>query len=132
MFSVAKQRGPIKIIGNYNGVSFYRNGDQYLVRMANGLTAKRVKNDPAFAATRVYARLLAQSSRIASKIYQALPKEFRQFWMFRAFTGEALRFLKEGNTSEQVFEILWNTYVAVHDKEKIPQVNESQKKTRSQ
>jgi hypothetical protein len=54
---------------------------------------------------------MAQASKIGSVIYQALPSDWRQGWMYRAFTGEALQLLKEGKTVEETTRVLWERYV---------------------
>jgi hypothetical protein len=37
---------------------------------------------------------MAKASTIGSMVYNALPAHWRQFWMYQAFTGEALKMLK--------------------------------------
>jgi hypothetical protein len=57
---------------------------------------------------------MAKASKIGSAVYKALPEDFRQFWMYRAFVGEALKMLKDQEmTGEQVLESLFRTYVEV-------------------
>ncbi len=54
---------------------------------------------------------MARASKIGSAVYQALPKDFRQFWMYRAFVGEAMIMLKQGVlTDQEVFNVLWKMY----------------------
>ena len=115
---MAKQIGNIKITGTYDNVCFYQMDGAYYARRKSSLTARRVKTSPKFALTRVYAGLLAQASKIASEIYKDLPRGFRQYWMFRAFTGEALQCLKKGETCEEAKEKLWQTYVSVWELKK--------------
>ena len=55
--------------------------------------------------------MMSQASRIGSVIYQALPQGWRQGWMYRAFTGEAVQMLKEGTTVEETTRLLWKRYV---------------------
>jgi len=56
---------------------------------------------------------MAKASKIGSAVYKSLPEDFRQFWMYRAFVGEALKMLKEGMTGQQVLESLFKTYAEV-------------------
>jgi len=56
---------------------------------------------------------MAKASKIGSAVYKSLPEDFRQFWMYRAFVGEALKMLKEGMTGQQALESLFKTYVEV-------------------
>jgi hypothetical protein len=111
---MAKRTSYINFVGTINNLCFYRMWDKYFVRMASSLTAKRVKTDPRFATTRLYAGLMARASKIGSIIYKQLPIDFRQFWMYRAFTGEALKMLKTGTTDEAAEEQLSQTYVNVY------------------
>jgi hypothetical protein len=60
-----------------------------------------------------HAALLGRASKIASGIYKALPRDFRQQWMYRSFTGEAVQLLKAGKTDEEVSLQLRKTYVEV-------------------
>jgi hypothetical protein len=83
------------------------------IRMKSSLSGKRVKTSPEFRSTMAYAGILGRASRVASVIYQALPKDFREGWMYRAFTGEAIQWLKKGKADAAVKEILWKTYVEV-------------------
>jgi hypothetical protein len=63
---------------------------------------------------------LARASKIGSQIYQALPPGWRQFWMYRSFTGEAFTLLKENAyTDEEVKQILWKCYVEYWELRKV-------------
>src|SRR5262245_53484293 len=105
---MAKQMGPLFFTGRIGQMSFYKEGDEYRIRMVGGASRKKVLKHPRFEMTRLYAAMLADASRIASFVYRSLPKDFRQYWMFRAFTGEALTMLKNsGKTVEQVKTALW-------------------------
>lgn len=103
--------GAIYFRGRINNLCFYKMGSDYYVRRVSSLTGKRVKTDPRFRLTLVYAGLLGRASRIGSVVYKALPKEFRRFWMYRAFTGEAMQLLKAGKTDEEAVIILSGIYV---------------------
>lgn len=61
----------------------------------------------------VHGELLGRGSKIASAIYKALPRDFRQQWMYRSFTGEAVQLLKTGKSDEEVLLQLRRTYVEV-------------------
>jgi hypothetical protein len=112
--SMAKRTSHINFVGTINNLCFYSMWDKYYVRMASSLTGERVKKDPRFALTRHYAGLMARASKIGSNIYKQLPVDFRQFWMYRAFTGETLKMLKTGATDETATEQLWQTYVNIY------------------
>jgi hypothetical protein len=109
---MARQAGKIKIEGRTIGrLVFYKMNGEYYARTKSGLTAKRVKKDPKFRRTMIYAGLLGRASKIGSVVYKALPAEFKEFWMYRSFTGEALKLLKGGMKDEEVAKRLMNAYV---------------------
>jgi hypothetical protein len=92
-------------------LTFYLWEGKNFVRKKSRLTAKRVKTSPKFERTRYYAGLMAQASQIGSSLFRLLPVRWRQSWMYRTFTGEAVKLLKEGKTVEEAKEILWALYV---------------------
>jgi len=49
---MAKQKGILKIEGTLDDITFYKNGDTYLVRNKGGVSKNRIENDPAFKRTR--------------------------------------------------------------------------------
>jgi hypothetical protein len=92
-------------------LTFYMMDGKNYVRKKSSLTAKRVKTSKQFARTRYHANILAQASKIGSALFQALPNTWRQSWMHRSFTGEAMQLLKQGKTAGEAKAILWNLYV---------------------
>lgn len=102
--------GNIYTKGTFGNLCFYRVQGKYYVRRKSRLTGKRVKKDPVFRRTMEHAGILARASKIGSVIYRALPADFRQFWMYRAFTGEAIGLLRGGMTEPEVKELLWKRY----------------------
>lgn len=97
----------------FGPVVFYRLHGGLVCRALNPHTRKRILKDPKFAEFRKCSKRMAKASKIGSAIYKALPEDFRQFWMYRAFVGEAMKLLREGMTGEQVLESLFKTYVEV-------------------
>lgn len=104
--------------GTFDDLVFYKMDGQYYVRVKSSLTGERVKTAPEFRITMYYADMLVRASRIGSQIYKALPPGWRQFWMYRAFTGEAFTLLKDGNTPEAIIAALWQCYVAYWEERK--------------
>ena len=49
---MARQRSIIKLDGTIGGITFYKSKDGYLAREKGGVSADRIKNDPAFQRTR--------------------------------------------------------------------------------
>jgi hypothetical protein len=117
---MAKQiAGLCRLEGTFDQLTFYKMDGQYYVRVKSRLTAKRVKTSPEFKLTMVCANLLARASRIGSLIYKALPPGWRQFWMYRGFTGEAFTLLKKNPyTDEEVKDLLWKCYVEYWEQRK--------------
>jgi hypothetical protein len=100
--------------GRYDHVVFYRLPCGLICRVLNPHTRKRILKDPKFAEFRKCSKRMAKASKIGSAVYKALPEDFRQFWMFRAFVGEAFKMLKDQEmTGEEVMESLFKTYVEV-------------------
>ena len=49
---MARQKGLIKLKGTMGDITFYRTKDGYIAREKGGITAERLRNDPAFQRTR--------------------------------------------------------------------------------
>jgi hypothetical protein len=98
--------------GTFDQLTFYKMEGKYYVREKSSLTSERVKTAPEFGYTMYLAGLLSRASKIGSIIYKALPPSWRQFWMYRSFTGEAFTMMKEQHLSDEVIkQRLWKTYV---------------------
>jgi len=115
---MARYIGTPLFTGSIDGICIYHMWNRYFVRTKSSLTGERVKKDPAFRRTRQKAAMLSRASAIASGIYRALPVHWRQFWMYRAFTGEAMHLLGENKSAEEVRHWLWNTYVKLWEERK--------------
>jgi len=83
------------------------------VRVHKPLPRKRLIKSPEFSNTMVHADLMSRASKIGSAVYQALPENFRQVWMYKAFVGEAITLLKRGTPDEDARLLLWKTYAEV-------------------
>jgi hypothetical protein len=116
---MARQAGKIKIEGRTFGrLVFYKMNGGYYARTKSSLTGKRVKKDPRFQSTMRSAGFLGRASKLGSAIYKALPKEKRQFWMYRAFTGEAMMMIKQGMMEEEIKELMMKRYAPVEEMNK--------------
>ena len=122
---MAKQiAGLCRLEGTFDDITFYKMDGQYYARAKSTLSSERVKTSPEFKWTMAYARLLARASKIGSTIYKALPPGWRQFWMYRSFTGEAFTLLDENSyTDEQVKHLLWKCYVEYWEQRKAEDPN---------
>jgi hypothetical protein len=108
---MAKQMGPVFFECTWDDLTFYKMDGHYYVRKKSRLTREMVLTHENFKMTRYHANLMVCASKIASSIYSDLPIDWRQFWMFRSFTGEAFTMLKEGAPAQGVYDYLWQTYV---------------------
>lgn len=89
---MAKQMGILKITGTICGVCFYCMDGVYYARTKSSLSAERVKNDVAFAATRLYSKKMAAASKTASVVYrQLVPLNERSRERYREVVGMVLR-----------------------------------------
>ena len=117
---MAKQiAGLCRLEGTFDQLTFYKMDGQYYVRVKSRLTSERVKTSPEFHRTMYLASLMARASRIGSQVYKALPPGWRQYWMYRSFTGEALLLLKYHRyTDQEATHILWKCYVEFWEQRK--------------
>lgn len=106
--------------GTIDDITFYKMDGQYYARAKSSLSAKRVKTSAEFTKTMAHAELLVRASRIGSQIYKGLPPGWRQFWMYRGFTGEAFTLLMENSYSDdEVKALLWQCYVEYWEQRKV-------------
>jgi hypothetical protein len=103
---MAKVCGPIKFTGCIDHLCFYKMEGEYYVRMKSSLTGKRVKKDPAFTLTMIYADLLARSSKLASVIYKDYPEELKGKGVFKKLVGAVMQLLKAGRPEEEIRFVL--------------------------
>jgi hypothetical protein len=107
------------LVKTIDDLVFYKLCDEYYARKKSTLSGKRVKSSPEFKRTMLCASLLVRASRIGAVIYNALPPGWRQFWMYRSFTGEALILLQDNSFSdEEVKALLQKCYVEYWEQRK--------------
>lgn len=97
---MAKQAGLIKLTGTIGNITFYKMNGKYYARSKSSLTAKRVKKDPAFERTRMYAQRLGLASKAAVRVYRSLPSQEREVAFYRRMVSKGLQLLKEGCPEE--------------------------------
>jgi len=110
---MAEVFAPFIINRTMHNLTFYCMEGRNFVRTKSSLTRKRVLRSPEFERTRYHAGLMAKASKIGSFVYNALPEYWRQGWMYRSFTGEALTLLKAGKKEDEIQQILLLQYVEV-------------------
>src|SRR5882757_8745659 len=94
-------RPPTKY-GTYCGLCVYQMHGKDRVRKASSLTGKRVKEEPAFKNTMAWAGRLANASRLAGAVYDMLSPCRKRFYLYRKFTGIAMKLLTAGATEGEV------------------------------
>ena len=78
--------------GTIGGMTFYCMGGQYYVRMKSSLTGDRWRKDKAFARSRENALEFGGGSRVASAVWQAVPKEVRKGIGLKGYNRLAVAF----------------------------------------
>ena len=91
-------------LGTKGNIVVYKRWGKYYIRRKSTLSGKRVKTSHLFRNTMKSARLLGKASKIASAVYQQLPK--KAFKQYRNLTGAAMRHLKAGLSEEEVLKKL--------------------------
>jgi hypothetical protein len=97
-----RQKGPLKIKGTIDGLTYYEMDGNHLVRRKTSLNKKRVSTDPAFTNSRKASAVFAQASVIASSVYHTLPSAKRKHGVIGKLTGMANKLLREGKSEEEV------------------------------
>src|SRR5262245_57065060 len=108
---MAKVFAPFPIQRTMCNLTFYMMEGRNFVRKKSSLTRRKVLYAPCFKNTRHFAALMGKASKIGSQVYNALPENWRQGWMYRSFTGEAYTMLKTGKKEEEIQQLLMQRYV---------------------
>jgi hypothetical protein len=108
------------LVKTIDDLVFYELCGEYYARKKSSLSSDRVKTSPEFRRTMVHAHLLVRASKIGAQVYKALPPGWRQFWMYRSFTGEAFIFLQDNPyDDEEVKQLLWKCYVEYWEQRRV-------------
>ncbi|HEV7423888.1 MAG TPA: hypothetical protein VGO21_01735, partial [Candidatus Paceibacterota bacterium] len=75
-----------------------------ILRQASTLTGERIKKDPAFKGFRKSISRLKDASPLAASLYKLVPKQVKQYSLYRTLTGEAIKMLKEGMEAALITE----------------------------
>jgi hypothetical protein len=75
-------------------------------RRGSSLTGERTKKDPAFKGFRQSSSRLKEASPIAASLYKLVPKQVKQYSLYRILTGDAIKMLKEGIEATVITETL--------------------------
>jgi hypothetical protein len=85
--------------------------DQNILRRGSSLTGERTKKDPAFKGFRQSSSRLMEASPIAASLYKMVPKQLRQYALYRTLTGDAIKMLKDGMAAAIITETLKKKYI---------------------
>ena len=91
---------------NHRGEDLGGRLEDAVYKAAKPPRGRRKKTGPRVERLETYSDLLAEASKMASWVYKSLPVEKRRFALYRAWVGEAMRFLQaEDKESESQFPI---------------------------
>jgi hypothetical protein len=105
---------------------------QNIWRRGSSLTGERTKTDPAFKGFRQSSSRLKEASPIAASLYKLIPKEQKEYALYRTLTGEAIKMLKENMEAVVIAETLKTIYIdpLLQEPKKISSVEEPVMKDR--
>lgn len=103
---MARQCGPLRIIGSFNGICFYRLEGLYYARSKTSLCRQRFREDSCFQRSRESCQRFAKGNRMASFVYRNLKKPHREYPVFCRLKSMAIRLFREGKEEEEVLVIL--------------------------
>ncbi len=84
---------------------------QNIWRRGSSLTGERTKKDPAFKGFRQSSSRLKEASPIAASLYKQVPRQVKEYALYRILTGEAIKMLKEGMEAAVITESLKKKYI---------------------
>ncbi len=108
---MAIKRGDTPFIGTRDGICGYMSHGINIIRKSTPLTGPRVKKDPAFKGFRQSANRMKEASPIAASLYNQIPKEKKEYDLYRLLTGETLKMLKEGMDKTEISDKLQKQYI---------------------
>ena len=91
--------------------AYFSKGGQCIVRVKSSITGARIARDPVFEGFRQSSVRMKDASPIAAKLYNQIPKEKKEFTLYRLLTGEALKMLKQGINKEVIIQKLQELYI---------------------
>ena len=109
---MAIKKGDIVITGTNSGITCYMTrGGHNIYRAASSLTGARVKKDPAFAGFRKSSNRMKEAAPIAALLYHQIPKERKEFSLYRVLTGEAIKMIRDGIEKTIILQRLHDEYI---------------------
>jgi len=101
---MARQAGPIYLIGTIDDITFYKMEGEYYARKKSSLDRRQFRTDPRFARSRKAAHTFGEASQLASAIYWQLPKAQRGKGVVNRLTGQVGQLLRKGLSSQQILK----------------------------
>ena len=97
---------PPYITGTFNGMCYYKMGDEYYVRKCPDVSKRKRKEAPSYEKQRQWNGHFTDCSKLSSSIYRQLPKEKRRDKLQQEGTGLAVRMTKEGKSKTEIEQAL--------------------------
>ncbi|MEO8583293.1 MAG: hypothetical protein ABI415_05825 [Flavitalea sp.] len=94
-----------------NMTAYFSKSGQCIIRAKSSITGARIAKDPAFEGFRQSAVRMKDASPIASELYKQVPKNKKDFKLYRTLTGEALKMLKQKVSKKAIIENLQKFYI---------------------
>ena len=94
---MARQKGLIKLKGTMGDITFYRTKDGYIAREKGGITAERLRNDPAFQRTRENMAEFGRAGNAGKTLrrsIQTLVSKASDFRMVSRLTKEIMKIIQ--------------------------------------
>jgi hypothetical protein len=104
-------KGDLAFTGSDGGICGYFLHDQNIIRCASTRTGATIQENPAFDGFRKSSNRLKEAAPIAASLYNQLPKDQKQFSLYRLLTGETIKMIKEGMDKVLITELLFKQYI---------------------
>ena len=78
----------------------------HCLRSRSSLSRERVLTSDEFINTRKENKYMGRASKLASQVYQSIPRETRKYSQYRILTGEAIKLLRGGMEEHEIAERL--------------------------
>jgi hypothetical protein len=108
---MAIKKDDIAITGTQGGITGYISQGKNIIRAASPLTGARVKKDPAFAGFRKSSNRMREAAPIAAALYNLIPKEKKEFSLYRRLTGEAIKMIRDAVEKVIITNTLHSMYI---------------------
>jgi hypothetical protein len=108
---VTINKGEIKITGSDGVISGYFLHNHNIIRKASSRTGDTMRDNASFDSFRKSSVRLKDASPVAAALYRQLPRDLKQFSLYRQLTGETIKMLKEGMDKTLITELLYKQHI---------------------